>query len=270
MIKGRSPFPFETIAAAVSFSPGLEAIVVETKRLCYLHGALAVFIHIGKKTGDKQRQLTALLNANGFHDGNSRIYWEQADGLNSLLQVCKHEVVDLLLAGISDKDNFHLPAGHFAKELVAKAKCSLMLFSRQSPGSGYKNIFVHAPDHRKTEFTLSAGLYFAEKENADKLMIFDESIEFSAESEETTIQALKKWSFAMRTALEQAKVHVTYGSSAGVSANEFAFQNNADLLILNSTDHHLRIFDRIFSGTLERTVSDPACHVLIVHSRLED
>lgn len=270
MIKGRSPFPFETIAVAVSFSPGLEAIVTETKRLCYLHGALAVFIHIGKKTGDKHRQLIALLNTNGFHDGNSRIYWEQADGLNSLLQVCKHEVVDLLLAGISDKDDFHLPAGHFAKELVSKAKCSLMLFSRQNPGNGYNNIFVHTPEHSKTEFTISTGLYFAEKENAERLMIFDELSELSGELEVTTIHALKKWSFALRTALEESKVLISYGSSTGVSANEFAFQNNADLLILNSTDHHLRIFDRIFSGTLERTVSDPACHILIVHSRLDE
>lgn len=49
MIKGRAPFPFETIALALAFSPRLEALIAETARLAQLHQAKALFIHVGKK-----------------------------------------------------------------------------------------------------------------------------------------------------------------------------------------------------------------------------
>ncbi|MBL0103953.1 MAG: hypothetical protein IPP51_09485 [Bacteroidetes bacterium] len=77
MIKGKPSYPFHTIALAVSFSPGLEFLIRETKRLCDLHAAMAIFVHAGKKTGDKFRELSSVLSSARFHDGNSRIYWEQ-------------------------------------------------------------------------------------------------------------------------------------------------------------------------------------------------
>src|SRR5438105_1026137 len=123
MIKGRHPYPFETIALAASFSPGLSKQIEEMARLCRLHSALGIFIHAGKKTSEKQRTLSALLLENNFHDGNSRIYWELGETVPSILRVCRHEVVDLLIAGASEKENFNLPAGKIARALATKAKC---------------------------------------------------------------------------------------------------------------------------------------------------
>lgn len=268
MIKGRSPFPFETIAVALSFAPGMESLIGEAKRLCLQHNAMAVFIHAGKKTSEKHRLLGLALTAHGFHDGNSRVYWEQAGDVASVLQICKHEVVDLLLAGVSDRNNFELPAGRFATELASKAKCSVLFYCRQRPTGAFANIYVNAMDHRKTEWTVATGMYMAEKENAPHLVLFDESNESNDESVAT--KALQKWSYALRTAIGQSKVKFIHQSTNGIPVNEFVFQNNADLFIINSPDHHLRIFDRIFSNNVEKSLANPPCHLLIVHSRLQD
>lgn len=268
MIKGRSPFPFETIAVAVSFAPGLESLIAEAKRLCLAHGAMAVFIHAGKKTSEKHRRLGAALTASGFHDGNSRVYWEQAGDVASILQVCKHEVVDLLLAGCSDKSNFELPAGKFANELASRAKCNVLFYCRQRPGGNFRNIYLNAAEHRKTEWTIATAMYLAERDNASQLVLFDTAAD--SPDEQVATKALQKWSPALRTAIEQSPVNVVHQSTGGIPANEFAFQNNADLMVINSPDHHLRIFDRIFNNTVEQSLADPPCHLLIVHSRLQD
>jgi nucleotide-binding universal stress UspA family protein len=268
MIKGRSPFPFETIAVAVSFSPGLESVIAEAKRLCQLHGSMAVFIHAGKKTSEKQRTLGNVLTSNGFHDGNSRVYWEPAGDVTSFLQVCKHEVVDLILAGCSERNNFELPAGKFASELASRSKCSVLFYCRQHPKGPFANIFVSTTEHRKTEWTVATAIYLSQKENAKQLVLFDESQEISYDNVAT--KAMQKWSPALRTALNQSSVKINHQTTGGISANEYAFQNHADLMIINSPDHHLRIFDRIFSNNVEKTLANPPCHLLIVHSRLQD
>ena len=114
MIKGKPPVPFQTIALGISFSPGLPSLISEMRRLRLIHNSLAVFVHVGKKTGDKSRELAELLTFHGFNDFNSRIYWENGDEVTNILRICKHEVVDLLLIGASDKLNFAMPAGKIA------------------------------------------------------------------------------------------------------------------------------------------------------------
>lgn len=268
MIKGRSPFPFETIAVAISFSPGMESLIAEAKRLSMVHGSVTIFIHVGKKTSEKQRRLGQALTANRFHDGNSRVYWESAGDISSFLQICKHEVVDLILAGCSDKDNFALPSGRFAHELGSRAKSSVLFYCRQLPSGAFRDIYVNASDHKKTEWTVATSIYLAEKEKANQLVLFDEAGE--GVEEQVMTKKASSWSAGLRTAINQSGIRIVHRSTKGVSVNEFAFQNNADLLIINSPDHHLRIFDRIFNTTTEKILSDPPCHILIIHSRLLD
>ncbi len=52
-LKKRSAYPFETVAVAIAFSPRLEAILMETKRMVSMFGSQLVIIHVGKKWGKK-------------------------------------------------------------------------------------------------------------------------------------------------------------------------------------------------------------------------
>src|SRR6185436_20300826 len=98
-LKHRPPFPFETIALAVSFSDHLEALISETRHLADLFDARMVLIHCGKKTKQKEKELTELLFRQNVNIRRLQIYWETGDPADAVLSVCKKEVVDLLIAG---------------------------------------------------------------------------------------------------------------------------------------------------------------------------
>ncbi len=271
MIKGKSPFPFQTICLAVSFSPGLPILIEETRRLCELHSATAIFIHVGKKTSEKQRELANMLIACGFNDNNSRLYWEPADTVNSILRICKHEVVDLLIAGASDKSEFKMPVGATATNLATKAKCSVLIYTGKSL-NGFRKLVINGNEHRKTDLTIRTAIYFADKENAESIRVVDEVesdyMNSGGYSDSPDTQ------FTGEPIMQKSVVklqNVSLSNENCKTVSEYAFRENADLLITYSSDHHLLIFDRISSGNgIESLLKDTPCSLLIVHSRLRD
>jgi nucleotide-binding universal stress UspA family protein len=54
----------------------------------------------------------------------------------------------------------------------------------------------------------------------------------------------------------------------GYAISHFARQNHYDLIVFNSPDTHLGIFDRIFTHDIEYVLADMPCNLLIVHSRV--
>ena len=60
----------------------------------------------------------------------------------------------------------------------------------------------------------------------------------------------------------------TVSGRSGYTIAQFARHAKADLLVVNSPDHHLTIFDRIFSHDLEYVLNDLPCNILLVHSRV--
>jgi hypothetical protein len=273
MIKGKPPFPFETIALAVEFAPGLSFLVSETRRLSDVHGALAIFIHVGKKTSEKQRELSTLLNSFGFHDGNSRVYWEQGEIVNCILKICKHEVVDLLIAGASQNENFNLPPGVNAVGLAVKSKCSVLIYKNNRHFT-LEKIIVNNTDHKKSGETFRTALYLAEKENISSLLVsgdgnetFDEFInDFYSQTCGTSVDS--------NPTINEKKVSINYFSLAKENCStitEYAFKNNVDLIVTHSSDHHLLIFDRItVNDGIESMLKNLPCNLLIIHSRLPE
>ncbi len=263
MIKGRPPYPFETIALAVTFSPSLPLLVSEMRRLCDLHDATSIFIHSGKKTGEKQRDLAGYLNHFGFNDSNSVIYWEQGETVQDILNVCKNVVVDLVILGSNEKSNFGLPAGHVASSMAKRAKCSVLIYSH-IPSGGFKKIVINATEHQKTELTLQAGIYFAGKEKASEV-IFAEDDSESSYDEGITKRRLTGLKGLESSGTVIQNVHLQNFRSI----KDFVFKNDADLVITRSADHPLLIFDRI-SGTdgIDELISELPSNLLIIHSRL--
>lgn len=270
MIKGKPSYPFHTIGLAVSFSPGLEFLIRETKRLCDVHAAMAVFIHAGKKTGEKFRELSSLLNSAGFHDGNSRIYWEQGTPVNSVLQTCKNEVVDLLIVGASDRSEFSGPAGSFTREIASRAKCSLLIYAGKE--SSFRRLVVNGNDHRKTNHSILTTFYMADAEHSEEIIIAEDS-ETGDSFTVATQTGLESLPAEIRNAIGKlsSEVRLMKLTTEGTgNIADFAFRKGADLLVVNSNDHHLRIFDRIFSNEIDSIIKALPCNLLIVHSRLPE
>lgn len=271
MIKGKPSYPFNTIALAVAFNDELDFLVSEMKRHCENHGSMAVFIHYGKKTGDKFVMLSSTLTKYGFHDGNSRIYWEQANAVAAILQICKHEVVDLLLLGLSQNKNFSQPVGKLTQELSIKAKCSVLIYT--SPSNSMKRIVIEADNHRKTEHALMTAFYFSEREKADEIMVLDVAEQFvSGQSVQGNNFPQELFSDSkLNESIEKMALNVKVETTSDENFEdiaEYAKKKKAELIIVNSIDHHLQIFDRISQNHIDVILPKLPCHLLIIHSRL--
>lgn len=273
MIKGKSAYPFHTIALAVAFSPGLLLLVAEIRRLCLLHNSRAVFIHVGKKTGDKQRELSGLLTANEFSDSNSRVYWEQGDIASSVLRICKNEIVDLLIAGISNMDKFKLPAGKTAIEIVMNAKCSVLLYSEHYTGS-FKRIAVNGVSNRKLKSTVETALYFAEKEHSEHLIIVDLSGE-NIKSRNLLPQTRQLSRISDMAGEGKGNTvsmeFVNIGEYNYSTICEYGFKSNMDLIVTPSPDRKENELEEVIQlNDLKTILRDLPCNLLVVHTRLTE
>ncbi|MFM2134930.1 MAG: hypothetical protein RL021_330 [Bacteroidota bacterium] len=285
MIKGKSPYPFERIALAVAFSPRLEGLIAEVRRLQQLHKAEVIFIHVGKKTSEKQRQLSAYLNKYGFSDSNSRIFWEQGTPSEVIPGLCKSEIVDLIVLGALQRND--VLAGYMSTlsgEISRKAKCAVLLLTAPSPDARtFQRVAVNGHAHRKTPFTLGTVSYLAELHGSSELLVFSvddvevlSSVETDAWAEtargvvaQTSLSARQYGRQVVET-LCRPGLQVSHHSLSGKSGNairDFAREYAVDLLVVNSPDHTLSIFDRIIPHDIESLLSDIPCNLLIVHSR---
>jgi hypothetical protein len=210
--------------------------------------------------------------AHGFHDGNSRIYWESTSGTTPVLQVCKHEVADLLIIGASERENFELPAGNFAKEIVKKAKCSVLVYSGHNQNKTHELIIVNAQEHRKTRNTINTAHYIAKSEHAKEIVIVEESRYRPEYNDDPDVPVIEVKEKQLHNSVKGSYTitRTSLNDEDCKSISEYAFRSKADLLIVNSTDHHLQIFDRIVSEEIDVILDKLPCDFLIVHSRLPE
>jgi hypothetical protein len=286
MIKGKPSYPFETIALAVAFSPRLEALIAEMKRFASLFNARVIFIHIGKRSAEKETHLQNILSHYGFTDSNSIIEWEDGEAVETILAVCKRNVVDLLIIGAVEKENIlKYFLGSVSREISRRAKCSvLMLTDPKLNPIPFQRMVVNGHDHSKTIHTIQTAAYLAEKENLEDIIVVDEvdipavSMSIADDSTEPETEQIKESIASDESSrlsevlsMVDSKIKIkakTFTGRRGFTIGQVAQSVHADLLVVNSPDHHMNIFDRIFTHDLEYMLADLPCNMLIVHSRV--
>lgn len=289
LIKKRPPIPFETIGVAIAFSPRLEAILCEAKRLSDIFKAKLVLIHVGKHSAKKEQELHQLVIKHNFRPHSYSTVWEDGHPVDTILEICKNNVVDLLIAGAVEKESvFKYYIGSVSREICRKAKCSvLMLIEPSIATTILKNIVVNGIDHPKTEHTINASVYFANAEGAKMITIVREShtpvltMGLAESSTKNEIDQVKKdlekegnkKIYETIENLDKGNLDIKVKSitgKSGYSISTFAKSIKADLLVINSTDTHLTILDRIFTHDIEYILADLPCNLLIVHSRINE
>ncbi len=170
-LKKRPAYPFETIAVAISFSSRCQSILVEAKRLSDVLSASLVLMHIGEKTQEKEQELDEMMNAVGIVEANCRVIWMDGDPVETILKLCKLNIVDLLILGALEKENlFKFYIGSIARSISRKAKCSVLLLTNPTnEPHKFKKIIVNGIENPKTIHTINTALYLA-KNLAVKLM----------------------------------------------------------------------------------------------------
>ena len=104
-LKNRPAYPFETIAVAISFSPRCEYILAEAKRFSDVLGSSLLIIHVGDKTVDKEKRLDDMMDKLKINSTHSRVIWMEGDAVDTILKLCKLNIVDLLIIGALEKEN---------------------------------------------------------------------------------------------------------------------------------------------------------------------
>jgi nucleotide-binding universal stress UspA family protein len=289
-LKGRPPFPFETIGVAIAFSPRLEAVLGEAKILSDAFGARLLLIHVGEKTATKESRLEELMEKNGLEKNKINVIWHNGNPSVVILELCKKNAVDLLVVGAMRKENMlRYYLGSVARKISRQAKCSVLLMTEpKKEGTRYKKIMVNGIESLKTVHTINTAVYFGKHLDIKDLIVATEinqlGLAMTMASDSTALQASKmRKEFSEE---EMNKVHdiVTKVSERegiqiseklikgkpGFAIRQYAETKKADLLVINSPDQSYGIIDRIFTHDMEYILEDLPCNVLIVHSRVSE
>ena len=282
-LKKRPSYPFETIAVAISFSPRCQPVLAEAKRLSDSLGSAFLLIHIGDKTYEKEQELDKMMGAVGVDANHSRVIWMEGDPVDTILKLCKLNIVDLLVLGALEKENllkFYL--GSIARNISRKAKCSVLLLTNPTTQpQKFKKFVVNGVENPKTIHTLNTALYLAKNLKAKDVIIVNElqvpgiAMDSTApEAKEIKKNITEEVEENIQSVIEKCDVgdiniiDKIIKGKPGYAISKFSKDKKADLLVINSPDTNLNLLDRIFAHDIEYILADLPCNVLIVHSRV--
>jgi nucleotide-binding universal stress UspA family protein len=288
-VEKKAPYPFKKIAVAVAFSPRVEAILAESKRLQDIFSADMIFIHVGEKNLQQEQYLKHLLHRFGLDKPGNLLLWETGDPVDVIIDKCKEHEVDLVVAGALEKESlFKYFLGSVARKLSRRAKCSvLMLREPDILSKPIKKIVVEGSDHPKTVNSVETAVYLAKQTHAADVTIVQESdvskmaLIRSDELSDNEAEAHKEKIFKdendrLDEILDCAdcgslKINIErLDGKPGYVITQYARENKADVLVLNSPDTKLYLLDRVFPHDIEYALADLPCDLLIVHSRLDE
>lgn len=287
-LKNRPSFPFETIAVAISFSPRCQPVLAEAKRLSTAVGSALLILHIGEKTNEKEKWMDDMMAKAGIDQNHSRVIWmEGGEPVETILKLCKLNIVDLLMIGALEKENllkFYI--GSIARSISRKAKCSVLLLTNPSiQPQKIKKIIVNGVENPKTVHTINTSLYLAKNLKIKDVTIVNETDVpglTMAMAEDSTAPQAKEFKRNLAESVED-RLHTIINKcdvgdinivekmvkgKPGYAISKYAKDKKADLLVINSPDTHLNVFDRIFTHDIEFILANLPCNVLIVHSRV--
>lgn len=289
MQKNKAPYPFETIATAITFSPRMDALIYETVRLAKKFHSKLIFIHIGEEAENVKEELKKTIEkyTNGIP---FTIACRNGEPVETILKVCKENIVDLLVIGALEKENLiKYFFGSVARNICRKAKCSVLLLTKPSKSErNFKSIVVNAKDNPKTPFTIETACYFAKAYQINQLQIVvehqlslalyssipldineDDAQKLKEDLQDSDILKVKNILNKVNT--NGIKLNLDYISGKpGFAINNYTRENHYDLLVVNSPDEKLNILDRIFTNDFEYLLENIPSNMLIVHSRINN
>lgn len=287
VLKKRPPFPIETIATALAFSPRCKAIISEVNELSKKFNSKLLFIHVGEKTTEKEELLKKYCTELNIAESTYKISWKQGDIVDVILESCKENVVDLLVLGALQKEGlltYYL--GSVARKICRKAKCSVLLLTEPTlNANSFKKIVVNHTNSPKTQFTIDTALYWVNKQEQADIYLVQEihlpALAMSMAENSTRPEATKiKNELLSDDIAEMNELCAKYShdnirvfakttnGKPGYAIANFAKLKKANLLVLNSPDKKLVFLDRLFTHDLEHVLAELPCNLLIVHSRV--
>ncbi len=274
---------FKKIGIAIAFSPRLEALIAEAAKMQVGLKSEMVFIHVGNKSEEDVKTLNKYLEKYNLLN-NSKLIWQEGETVETILNICNEEQLDLLVAGALEKESLiKYIMGSVARKLSRKIKCSmLMLTEPKIESSPINYIVVEGSNNPKTENTIAVAIEIAKAfkvKNVDVIQETDLNKAVLIRSDEFKENEVAKHK---ENLIEEEDKRLNYILSCndcgdlkinidriegkpGYIISKYAREHHADLLILNSPDRKMNLIDRVFPTDIEFALADLPCNLLLVN-----
>ena len=275
---------YNKIALAIAFSPRMEALISEAKRMKDVLGSSLILIHIGKETEEKKKELLIILEKYQVDLQRTTIFWREGKPVKKIIQICNQEDVDLLIAGAIKQENvFTYYIGSIARKIIRKAKCSvLMLVEPSQEPRSFDKVVINGTQQSQTPVVIKRGIELCKKEHSSQVFIVNEikmyMLRMATASEESEAKAslIKKQlvqdeinfveNILKNIDKGDLKIHIKVtGGRWAVELAKFSEKIKADLLVVGGQEN-LNFLDRLFPHDLEDILSNLPCNVLIINN----
>jgi nucleotide-binding universal stress UspA family protein len=274
---------YKKIALAIAFSPRMETLITDAKKLVNYFQSEFILIHVGIKTLEIEKRLNVILSELEVDTSKTKVLWkEKGKPARKIIEACKEENVDLLIAGALKHEGFFTYyLGSVARKIIRKAPCSVMtLIEPIKKSNDFSKVVINGTQLEITPEVIRQGVDFSKQVSANHVYILNEikmyGLLMGTASEDTENKASVTRRKLVRDEIAYVEenlkgidvgdlkisIKVTGGRWATELAR-FCEKKDADLLIVGD-DRSLTFFDRLFPHDLEDLLSTLPCNLLII------
>ncbi len=273
---------FKKIALALAFSPRMEALISETKKIVQTFNSELVLIHVGPKTEELEQKVNEAVKRTGLDQLSTSIVWKEGKPVKMILEACRENDVDLLVTGALKKEGFlTYYLGSVARKIIRKSHCSVMtLIDPQVEASDFSKVVINGTQLTITPMVIDRGIKFSQKVKAEQVHILNEikmyGLQMGTAGEDNEEEIANTRRQLVQNEMEyvqkilnhiphddlRVNIKVTGGKWA-IELARFCEKIEADLLIVGD-GRRLNFFDRIFPHDLEELLSTLPCNLLLI------
>lgn len=277
---------FKKIGLAIAFSPTCKALLTEALRVQKLFGAQLLLVHVGMKTEGNTKYLHQLFHEVGIREQDIQVIWEEGKPARKILEVCRREKIDLIMAGALKRENlFNYYIGTVARKIMRRATCSVLILVNPSEvPAPFREIVIHAGETFLTKKVVDTGMGVARADHANQvhmvreLHLYGLAMSVSSENPEKESTSLRKK--LVKEELKQLEKYVAekdrkelkinfkiLAGKSGFEVGRFAKRTGANLLVVGARPKKFPLFDKVFTHDLEYVFADLPCNLLVVKQK---
>ncbi len=273
---------YQKLALAIAFSPRMEALIAEARKLIRIFDGELVLIHVGTKTPELEAQLAEVLSRHCGDLHRIKTIWKEGKPAKTILKTCEEEGVDLLVLGALKKEGlltYYL--GSVARKVIRKATCSVLtLIDPKIETTHFSKVVINGTELEITPRVIARGLKFCQAEQSSQVHILNEiklygfQMATAGEGTETEVATTRRklvqdeiqYVQEILDKLDQTGLKINIKVTAGKWAVElvrYCESIEAELLIMGD-EQGLTFIDRLFPHDLEGILEELPCNLLIV------
>ena len=273
---------YRKLALAIAFSPRMEALIAEARKLIGIFDGELVLIHVGTKTPELEAQLGEILSRHCGDLRRIKTIWKEGKPAKTILKTCEEEGVDLLVLGALKKEGLlTYYIGSVARKVIRKSKCSVLtLIDPKIETTHFSKVVINGTELEITPRVIARGIKFCQAEKSSQVHILNEiklygfQMATAGEGTETEVANTRRklvqdeiqYVQDILDKLDQTGLKINIKVTAGKWAVElvrYCESIESDLLIMGD-DQGLTFIDRLFPHDLEGILEELPCNLLIV------